>query len=267
MTGFRALLALDARLHFRRPLFATALVACALAAAGAAALGDGIPPWRRFASAARVAAPLLAAFGALLGAASLAADAQSGALRSVLTRPVSRLQVATSRALWLTLGQLATLVVALGAGALVARGFGSFGAVVHGDGAAAVEIVSVDEMSALARRLLLLATPALLAAPLLGFAAGAFFDDAAAAGALAIALVLAPDLASTFADAAPWWWYAGPAREAIAALGDAAEGVLTRYDAVTSPRFAARAAGLGAAWGAAAFAAASARLTRRDYFG
>jgi hypothetical protein len=259
---FRALCALDLRLTFGRTLFRAALVVAAAAAAAAAAFGDGTA-YVRLARGLALLAPLSAAFGALLGAASLAGDAASGALRAVLLRPVSRPQVVLSRAVALVLAQAALLAVGALAAYFAARAGGAFGPVVHGDGDAAFELLSATEIADAARRAALLAVPGALASALVGLAVGAFCDDAATAALVALGGVLVPAFAGAAGAATPWAWGA-PGATALSVFGELAEGVQTRQALLFGADLARASALVPVAWTSAALAAAAARLARRD---
>ncbi len=263
MIRLRSLLALDARLLAGRPLFRAALGLAAVLGAAFAATADGTA-YVRFARGLAVLLPLTAAFGALLGAASLPGDLQSGALRAVLLRPLPRVAIALSRAFWLVLAQGAIVLAGGLAAYLAAKHSASFGAVMHGEGIEAVELISAAEIADLASRAVRLALPGLLAAPLIGFAVGAFLDDPAAAALTALALVLGPVLAGAVTDATFAFAPSAAGAEALSILSELAEGVQTRQERLLLPEFAAQAIRTPILYAVFATGLASLRLSRRD---
>jgi hypothetical protein len=263
MNRFAPLLALDVRLVCGRPLFRAACFAAAAAGALAAFLAEGAA-FLKLARAATVLVPLVASFGALLGAGSLSGDLASGALRAVLLRPVSRGAAALSRAASLLFAQ-AFVVVAGAAGAYcVARVQGEFGPVVYGTGEEAVELLSAAETAAAALRAGALALPGLFAAPLLGLAVGAWIDDPAAAALAALALILGPALLGPVTTAAAAVSPVAAGAEAAAIFAELAEGVQTRQERLAAAEFALAAWRTPGGVAVAATLAAVWRLVRRD---
>ena len=263
MIRLGSLLALDARLLAGRPLFRAALVLAALLGGSAAASAEG-SAYVRLARGLSVLLPLTAAFGALLGAASLPGDLQSGALRAVLLRPLPRTAIALSRAFWLVVAQAAIVLAGGLAAYLAAKSSAPFGAVLHGEGIEAVQLLSAAEVSEFASRAVVLALPGLLAAPLIGFAVGAFLDDPAAAALTALALVLGPILAGAVADMSFPFAPSAAGAEALSILAELAEGVQTRQERLLMPEFAGEAIRTPFLFAFAATVLASVRLSRRD---
>jgi hypothetical protein len=262
-----ALVSLDARLLFKRALFRTVAVASVLGAAVAVLLSGGErgEGWWRLARAIQVVIPLLLSFGAILGAVSLAGDAATGSLRSVLTRPVSRTAVVCSRALVLALGialvYAASILAALALSAVLDR-FGPIRHEVYG-----TELVSREDLARAAAWLVAVALPALVCSALVGLMVSACWNDPSSSTICALLLVLTPYLLATVFDVSTPWVFTQRATVGAGVFLELAEGKLERLDILTDARALLRAIALPMGAGAAATAVGCAVFSSRDFRG
>jgi hypothetical protein len=191
MRAFGAALRLVLTLWRRRLLprwvLAVALVA---ALAPACTAPGGAAGYALLGRSSELLAGLLAVLGAMLGAVAVSQDAQSGALRAVLLRPIRRSTYVGAHACVLALAVLLLygLGILLAASAIGLR---------HGYGEARLgELVLVtgDELAQHARRLVAWPALALVAASAIGLLASVVVDDVAVALALALVAGAGPVL-------------------------------------------------------------------------
>ena len=235
MNGFLALLRLETRLLFVRGLpriLFIAVVAIALlhGLTGTDQEGQG---WQRIASGVRTCSAVLIAMLAVLGGLSIAGDAQEGALRAVLMRPVGRARVLASRGVVLVV--FGILLYGLGVGILVlcARLGPGLGDVRLPD--YPLPLLPEADIAAHTWRLGLACLPAILAAPLLGLCASVLLDDASSTVVLALLATLGPLLFGTLAGELPDWVFIEGVRMPAALLVNLAEGITTEEGAAQGP--------------------------------
>jgi ABC-type transport system involved in multi-copper enzyme maturation permease subunit len=259
-----ALLRLDALATSRRALVRAAAPLAALAAFAGASLQEG-GAVAKFAAGVSTAFPVASILGLVLGASSFSGDAANSALRAVLARPTSRVAVIFSRAFVLFGSQVVVGVVAILAAYATARAFGPVRGVFLGEGAAALELVTSDELVSEALRSTLLALPALLVAPVFGIFASAWIDDVGGATALAALVAFGPPALALAGYETPAWWFAAPASAALSVLSDLAEGVRTRQATIEGGAFLLRAILLPFLYGVWAFVFGALRFRARDF--
>jgi hypothetical protein len=231
---FGALLALDARLLFKRTLFRTVTIASVLAAT-VAALATGARDgdvhsgaWLRLSQAVSVVVPLLLSFGAVLGAVSLAGDAASGSLRGVLVRPVSRTGVVLSRAFVLAAGLTAVYAVSILVSLLASAAVDRFDAVTLGTGELASELIPREDLVRVVPRLIAMALPALICSTLVGLMVSACWSDPSSSAISALLLVLSPYLVEALAVESSPWMFTHGAAFGSSVLSELAGGVARR---------------------------------------
>jgi hypothetical protein len=267
VSRFGALLGLDAKLLLKRALFRTVAGASVLAAVTAVAASGGTAGggWWRLAQGVRVIVPLLLAFGAILGAVSLAGDAAAGSLRAVLMRPVSRTAVVVSRAVVLSLGMTAVYLVSVLSALLLSLALDRFGSITYGTGELAPDLISREELLRSAVRLIAIALPALVCATLIGLMVSSWWNDPSSSTICALLLVLSPYVVETVFGATVPWAFTHGATFGAAVLSELAEGVTTRLGVVTDLRSLVRPIWMPLGVGLVAVAGACAAFTVRDF--
>jgi hypothetical protein len=271
MTRFGSLLSFDARLVFSRALFRTIQVAAVLAAVLAVSAGSShdaevhAGAWLPLSQALSVVMPLLLAFGSVLGAVSLAGDAASGSLRTVLTRPVSRPAIVLSRAvvLGVSLSALyaATMLVAL----LCAGWRADFAPITSAISELAPPVVPREDLVRAATVAFLLGFPAILCAAMIGLMLGAWWNDPALAAVCALLVVLSPYLAELLRIASSSWVFTHGAVFGASVLSELASGDTTRLGTVSDGRNLLVPLLVPLATAAVAVAAGCAVFSRRDF--
>lgn len=269
MTGFTRLFAFDWRLLHRRALFRTIEAATILAAVLAVFAGGSRDPmvhagaWVPLSQAISVVMPLLLASGAVLGAVSLSGDAASGSLRAVLTRPVSRSAIVTSRAAALGLALLHVYCASLFIAFLCAWSRGNFDGVTFGE--LATPVAPREDLMRAANVAFMLGFPAILCATMIGLTLSTCWNDPALSAVCALLLVLAPYLAEVLRIASGSWIFTHGTVFGASVLAEFASGDLTRLGIISDGRnlFVPFLVPLGAA--AVAVAAGCFVFTRRDF--
>ncbi len=267
MIGVTRLLRLDFRLLVSRPLYRT-VIAAGIGAAALIAISaehEGSGAWWKLAQSVRLLVPLELAFGAVIGAVSLAGDAASGALRGIMMRPVSRTAIVVSRATTLVSGMALAYAVAIITATVCAAIADDFGAITYGEGEATAELVGAAELRRDVPRLILLSFPAILCAPLIGLALSAIFEDAATAAVLGLVAALSPFLADAFAGAAQGWLFTHAAVESIATVSQLSEGILTGVEGTRGGGFLLHSVAIPFACGTLAVVVAGIVFRRRDF--
>lgn len=225
MRGFLAYLELQARL-LRARLLPRFMLLGVLAAAALPVLVADAAPERGFAvlaDAVGLVVSTVVILSVVLAAVSFSGDSSSGALRTLLVRPIPRSTLICGQALMLGITSgLLYIIGVLVAWFLTARLVG-FAHISH----EGYEILSLEVMESYARRLVFLPLPALLCAPLVALAVSSIVDDVALSVVVSLALVMGPFFFSSISDALPRWFFTEQAHLPVEILRDLARGIET----------------------------------------
>jgi hypothetical protein len=266
---FGPLLALDARLLLKRPLFRTVAIASLLASVVAVLLSGGQAGggWWRLAQAVRVIVPLLLSFGAILGAVSLAGDAASGSLRAVMMQPVSRSAIVASRAAVLSIGVVLVYAASVLAALLLCLLLDRFSSITYGTDELAPDLISREELLRASVRLLLIALPALLCSALVGLMVSSWWNDPSSSTICALLLVLSPYVVETVFGATTPWAFTHGATLGATVFSELAEGVTTKLGLVSNAQVILPALWVPLGAGLLAVALGCVVFSRRDFRG
>jgi len=262
MSSYRASLALQLALLRARLLPRFALVIVIASAIAPVLLGDAPEGggYQALAGAGSLLVAEVAGLAAVLGGVAVAGDVSNGALRSVLLRPVPRGSYLGALATVLV-GFTALLYVAGILAALLAVSWTvGFGDVSH----EGYTILTAQEMSTFAWRLLPLPLAPLLCAPLIALAVSVVIDDQGTAVLVSLTAVEGPFIVRQVVAPLPPEVFSEGAARPMAALADLARGVTLEADTVAQASYAGEILQHAAIWGVAAFALAWLLWQRRE---